>query len=187
MPESLSSQETGRYRRYLHKSCTPGVFEASHTVRRAWQGCEDLEEVLSERLQQLPAPLESAPSAGSQQEPPVVIPDDLPAERERVRPQPALTHDLIAQVFMHIQPVEQPLFSFSVHLQPHDMSMHRYETLACCGMGLCQSPAPVHIIGVHANELPTCVPMSAKCVAAQSQQMLSLCTSSLSCSPSSRA
>ena len=49
------------------------------------QGCEDLEEVLSERLQQLPAPLESAPSAGSQQEPPVVIPDDLPAERERVR------------------------------------------------------------------------------------------------------
>ena len=50
----------------------------------AHQGCEDLEEVLSERLQQLPAPLESAPSAGSQPEPPVVIPDDLPAERERV-------------------------------------------------------------------------------------------------------
>ena len=49
------------------------------------QGCEDLEEVLSERLQQLPAPLETAASAGSQQEPPVIIPDDLPAERERVR------------------------------------------------------------------------------------------------------
>ena len=65
----------------------------------AWQGCEDLEEVLSERLQQLPAPLESAPSAGSQQEPPrVVIPDDLPAERERVRLQPALTHVPAARV-----------------------------------------------------------------------------------------
>lgn len=61
----------------------------------AVQGCEDLEEVLSERLQQLPAPLESAPSAGSQQEPPLVIPDDLPAERERVSLQPALTHDLV--------------------------------------------------------------------------------------------
>lgn len=68
------------------------MFWGADVVHWAWQGCEDLEEVLSERLQQLPAPLESAPSAGSQQEPPVVIPDDLPAERERVRLQPALTH-----------------------------------------------------------------------------------------------
>ena len=58
---------------------------AALTTIAAYQGCEDLEEVLSERLQQLPAPLERAPSAGSQPEPPVLIPDDLPAERERVR------------------------------------------------------------------------------------------------------
>ncbi|CAL5222770.1 g5183 [Coccomyxa viridis] len=68
-----------------HAFNTTDKFTLDVFVVNGWsgEGCEDLEEVLSERLQQLPAPLESAPSAGSQQEPPLVIPDDLPAERER--------------------------------------------------------------------------------------------------------
>ncbi|CAK0783692.1 hypothetical protein CVIRNUC_006891 [Coccomyxa viridis] len=68
-----------------HAFNTMDRFTLDVFVVNGWsgEGCEDLEEVLSERLQQLPAPLETAASAGSQQEPPVIIPDDLPAERER--------------------------------------------------------------------------------------------------------
>ena len=55
----------------------------------AGQGVDDLEEVLSERLQQLPAPASRQGSgvlAASQEEPPVVIPDELPVEERQKVP-----------------------------------------------------------------------------------------------------
>lgn len=55
-----------------------------------YQGVDDLEEVLSERLQQLPAPASrqgSGAAAVSREEPAVVIPDELPnEERTKVGP-----------------------------------------------------------------------------------------------------
>ena len=58
--------------------------------RGRWlQGVEDLEEVLSERLQQLPAPSSERRSAEVVREAPLVhMPDELPAERARVRADP---------------------------------------------------------------------------------------------------
>ncbi len=50
------------------------------------QGVEDLEEVLSERLQQLPAPTSRQNSDAAPAQPSVVIPDELPIEeRSKVR------------------------------------------------------------------------------------------------------
>lgn len=52
----------------------------------AVQGVDDLEEVLSERLQQLPAPTSRQNSGAAPAQPNVVIPDELPTEeRSKVR------------------------------------------------------------------------------------------------------
>ena len=66
-------------------------------LSRAWwlQGVEDLEEVLSERLQQLPAPSSERRSVEAAREAPLVhMPDELPAERARVRGGPCCTQHL---------------------------------------------------------------------------------------------
>lgn len=56
------------------------------------QGTDDLEEVLGERLQKLPSPMErqeTQPGSSRGGQAPMVIPDELPEERSKVGNLPA--------------------------------------------------------------------------------------------------
>lgn len=67
-------------------ACVIGSLVQFIMLHVAGQGVDDLEEVLSERLQQLPAPSSRRNSGAAPAQPSVVIPDELPVEeRSKVR------------------------------------------------------------------------------------------------------